>query len=103
MSILSLLFVLMFLLLLALDYKRLSRFLVLVIDHITLIHVVDLFLVVGINYCVTELLLFPSLLATQRRRPRSAHRRRRDFWGWGRAAVGVRRRRRRVDWFFSPY
>jgi hypothetical protein len=33
----------MFLLLLALDYKRLSRFVVLVIDHITLIHVVDLF------------------------------------------------------------
>jgi hypothetical protein len=33
---------------------------VLVIDHITLIHVVDLFLVVGINYCVTELLLFPT-------------------------------------------
>jgi hypothetical protein len=60
MSILSLLFVLMFLLLLALDYKRLSRFVVLVIDHITLIHVVDLFLVVGINYCVTELLLFPT-------------------------------------------
>jgi hypothetical protein len=63
MSILSLLFVLMFLLFLALDYKRLSRFVVLVIDHITLIHVVDLFLVVGINYCVTELLLFPSIIS----------------------------------------
>jgi hypothetical protein len=52
----------MFLLLLALDYKRLSRFVVLVIDRITLIHVVDLFLVVGINYCVTELQLFPTTL-----------------------------------------
>jgi hypothetical protein len=50
----------MFLLLLALDYKRLSRFVVLVIDHITLIHVVDLFLVVRINYRVSELLLFPT-------------------------------------------
>ena len=60
MPILSLLFAISLSLLLALDYMGLSRTVVLVIDHISILHVVGLFLIVGINICVTELLLFPT-------------------------------------------
>ena len=62
MSILSLLFVLMFLLLLALEFK-LPRIVVLVINHSPLIYVVVLFLIVGINLCITKLLLFPTYVS----------------------------------------
>jgi hypothetical protein len=59
MSILSLLFILVFLLLLALDSLSLPQIIVLVINHTHMIHVVVLFLIVGINLCVTKFLLFP--------------------------------------------
>ena len=61
MSILFVLFVLMFLLLLALDSLSLPRIVVLVINHSPLIYIVILFLIVGINLCVTKLLLFPTI------------------------------------------
>jgi hypothetical protein len=60
MSIISLFFVLAFLLLLALGNLSLSRIVVLVLNHTPMIYVVVLFLIVGINFCVTKLLLFPT-------------------------------------------
>jgi len=63
MSILSLLFVLMFLLLLALESSNLPRVIVLVLNHTSMIHVVVLFLIVEINLRVTKLLLFPTATA----------------------------------------
>jgi hypothetical protein len=61
MSILSLLFVLIFLPLVALDSLSLSQIVVLVINHTLRIHVVVLFLIVRINLYITKLLLFPTL------------------------------------------
>ena len=63
MYILSLLFVLMFLLLLALESSNLPRVIVLVLNHTSMIHVVVLFLIVEINLRVTKLLLFPTAIA----------------------------------------
>ena len=63
MSILSLLFVLMFLLLLALESSNLPRVIVLVLNHTSTIHAVVLFLIVEINLRVTKLLLFPTATA----------------------------------------
>ena len=63
MSIISLLFVLMFLLLLALESSNLPRVIVLVLNHTSMIHVVVLFLIVEINLRVTKLLLFPTAIA----------------------------------------
>ena len=60
MSIFSLLFGLISFLLLALDPINLSQIVVLVLIHICVIHVVSLFLVVGINLCIAKLLLFPT-------------------------------------------
>jgi hypothetical protein len=60
MSILSVLFVLMFLLLLVLDSLSLPWIVMLVINHTPMVHVV-LFLIVGINLCVTKLRLFPTI------------------------------------------
>jgi len=60
MSILSLLFVLMFLLLLALDSLSLPRIVVLVINLTPVVLAVVLFFIVGINLCVTKLLLFSN-------------------------------------------
>ena len=60
MSILSLLFSFISFLLLALDPVNLIQIVVLVLIHIFVIHVVSLFLVVGINLCI--LLLFPTFL-----------------------------------------
>jgi len=55
-----LLFGLISFLFLALDPVNLSQNVVLVLIHISVIHVVSLFLVVGINLCITKLLLFPT-------------------------------------------
>ena len=63
MYILSLLFVLMFLLLLALESSNLPRVIVLVLNHTSMIHIVVLFLIVEINLRVTKLLLFPTAIA----------------------------------------
>ena len=60
MSILSLLFVLMCLLLLALESSNLPRVIVLVLNKTSMIHAVVLFLIVEINLRVTKLLLFPT-------------------------------------------
>ena len=60
MSILSMLFLLMFLLLLALESSTLSQIVVLVINHSPLVYIVVLFLIVGINLCITKLLLFST-------------------------------------------
>ena len=62
MSILSLLFGLISFLLLALDLVNLTQIVVLVFIHISVIHVVSLFLVVKINLCITKLLLFSTSL-----------------------------------------
>jgi hypothetical protein len=51
----------MFLLVLARDSLSLPRIVVLVINHTPMIHVVVLFLIVGINLCITKLLLFPTI------------------------------------------
>ena len=48
-------------LLLALDPVNLIQIVVLVLIHISVIHVVSLFLVVGINLCIAKLLLFPTI------------------------------------------
>jgi hypothetical protein len=61
MSILSLLFVLASFLLLALDGVTLSQIVVLVLNHISMFHVVGLFLIVGINLCIAKSLLFPTI------------------------------------------
>ena len=61
MSILSLLFGFISFLLLALDPVNLIQIVVLVSIHISVIHVVSLFLVVGINLCIAKLLLFPTI------------------------------------------
>jgi len=61
MSILSLLFGLISFLLLALDPVNLIQIVVLVLIHISVIHVVSLFLVVRINLCIAKLLLFPTI------------------------------------------
>ena len=63
MSIISLLFVLMFLMLLALESSNLPRVIVLVLNHTSMIHVVVLLLIVEINLRVTKLLLFPTATA----------------------------------------
>jgi len=63
MSIISLLFVLMFLLLLALESSNLPRVIVLVLNHTSMIHVVVLLLIVEINLRVTKLPLFPTATA----------------------------------------
>ena len=63
MSILSLLFVLMCLLLLALESSNLPRVIVLVLNHTSTIHAAVLFLIVEINLRVTKLLLFPTATA----------------------------------------
>jgi len=63
MSIISLLFVLMFLMLLALESSNLPRVIVLVLNHTSMIHIVVLFLIVEINLRVTKLLLFPTAIA----------------------------------------
>ena len=60
MCILSVLFSFISFLLLALDSVNLVRTIVLVSIHISVIHVVSLFLVVGINLCIAKLLLFPT-------------------------------------------
>ena len=62
-SILSLLFVLIFLLLLALESSNLPRVIVLVLNKTSMIHAVVLFLIVEINLRVTKLLLFPTATA----------------------------------------
>jgi hypothetical protein len=61
MFILLLLFVLTSFLLLALDDVTLSQIVVLVFNHISMFHVVDLFLIVRINLCIAKLLLFPTV------------------------------------------
>jgi hypothetical protein len=66
MSTFSLLFALISFLLLALDLVNLSQIVVLVLIHISVIHVVSLFLVVGINLCIAKLLLFPTLTRLKR-------------------------------------
>ena len=60
MSILPLLFGFISFLLLALDLVNLIQIVALVSFHISVIHVVSLFLVVGINLCIAKLLLFPT-------------------------------------------
>jgi len=60
MSILSLWFDLISFLLLALDPVNLIQIVVLVLIHISVIHVVSFFLVIGINICIAKLLLFPT-------------------------------------------
>ena len=47
-------------LLLAIDLVNLSQIIVLVLIHISMIHVVSLFLVVRINLCIAELLLYST-------------------------------------------
>jgi len=54
MSILSLVFVLTFLLLLALESSNLPQVIVLVLNHTFMIHAVVLFLIVGINLRATK-------------------------------------------------
>jgi hypothetical protein len=61
MFILSLLFVLASFLLLALDGVTLSQIIMLVLNHISMFHVVGLFLIVGINLCIIKSLLFPTI------------------------------------------
>ena len=61
MSILSLLFGFISFLLLALDPVNLIQIVVLVLIHISVIHVVSLFLIVGINLCIAKLFLFPTI------------------------------------------
>ena len=61
MSILSLLFGFISFLLLALDPVNLIQIVVLVSIHISVIHIVSLFLAVRINLCIAKLLLFPTL------------------------------------------
>jgi len=63
MSILSLLFGFISFLLLALDSVNLIQIVVLVSIHISVIHVVSLFLVVGINLYIAKLLLFSTEIA----------------------------------------
>ena len=60
MSIFSLLFVLASFLLLALNAVTLSQIVVLVLIHISVIHVFGIFLFVGINLYIAKLLLFPT-------------------------------------------
>jgi len=60
MSILLLLFGFISFLLLALDPVNLIQIVVLVSFHISVIHVVSLFIVVGINLCIAKLFLFPT-------------------------------------------
>jgi hypothetical protein len=62
MFILLLLFVLASFLLLVLDGVTLSQIVVLVLNHISMFHVVGLFLIVGINLCIAKSLLFPTTL-----------------------------------------
>jgi hypothetical protein len=64
MFILLLLFVLTSFLLLALDGVTLSQIVVLVFNHISMFHVVDLFLIVRINLCIAKSLLFPTECST---------------------------------------
>jgi hypothetical protein len=66
MFILSLLFVLASFLLLALDGVTLSQIIVLVLNHISMFHVVGLFLIVRINLCIAKSLLFPTIALQQR-------------------------------------
>ena len=54
----------MFLLLLALESSTLSQMVVLVINHSPLLYIVVLFLVVGINLCITKLLLLPTVTSS---------------------------------------
>ena len=61
MSILSLLFGFISFLLLALDLVNLIQIVVLVLIHISVIHVVSLFLIVRINLCIAKLLLFSDI------------------------------------------
>ena len=61
MSILSVLFGFISFLLLALDSMNLIQIVVLVSIHISVIHVVSLFLVIRINLCIAKLLLFLTL------------------------------------------
>jgi len=61
MSILSLLFGFISFLLLAIDPVNLIQIVVLVLIHISVIHVVSLFIVVGINLCIAKLILFPTI------------------------------------------
>ena len=67
MPTLSLLFILVFLRLLALESLSLPRIVVLVLNHTPMIHVVFLFLNIGINLCVTKLLLFPTYMTSSQR------------------------------------
>jgi len=55
------LFALVFLLLLAPGSLSLSQIVVLVLHHTSMIHAVVLFLNIGINLCITKLLLFPMV------------------------------------------
>jgi len=73
MSILSLLFGYISFLLLALDPVNLIQIVVLVSIHISVIHVVSLFLVIRINLCIAKLLLFLTLWSSpqQNRLPKS--------------------------------
>ena len=52
-------------LLLALDPMNLIQIVVLILIHISVIHVVTLFLIVRINSCITKLLLFPTTLTCE--------------------------------------
>jgi hypothetical protein len=61
MSILSLLLVLIFLMLLAQESSTLSQILTLVINHSPLVYIVVI--IVGINLCVTKLLLYTTVAA----------------------------------------
>jgi hypothetical protein len=61
MSLLSLLFVLMFLLLLALESLSLSRIVVLMLNHTPMLYAVVCFLNIEIILCFTKLLLFPTM------------------------------------------
>ena len=68
MPTLSQLFILVFLLLLALESLSLSRIVMLVLNHTPMIYVVVLFLYIGVNLCVTKLLLLPAYLTTHKQR-----------------------------------
>jgi hypothetical protein len=61
MFILLLFLVLASVLLLALDGVTLSQIVVLVLNHISMFHVVGLFLIVRINLCIAKSFLFPTL------------------------------------------
>jgi hypothetical protein len=65
MFILLLFFILASFLLLALDGITLSQIVVLVLNHISMFHVVGLFLIVEINLCIAKSLLFPTVTTTQ--------------------------------------